>query len=342
MPPILEGGTALGFTRECTAIPGDMDVDFLVPRSIMEQPGRLEKLQKVMGEAGYDLTTNFGGPGLAGWQLTILAEGRIMYADLLVVDEDYETQGCAKPPCRWTWYLNADGGKEIRRCTTGPFHFQLVAWLGTTFWIPSPVENHLVGEFGYGWVNPKGGVYQACYGTSPQPGKTGTLVANPSTDFRNNIRFRAGEDIVSLQTALEHQYRSTIDEARAWEQKAVMLKDLEAVAFADCISKGTAHDACLPILTSASVVASSGSSSTSIASSYAPVVVSGDMDPSGSFLWNATVTGCDRSAVAKFRAKHRSRIETVRARHGSRDGHTSTTLVTYPQHVYTCQHACAT
>ena len=176
IPAILGGGTALAFTRECAAIPGDPDADLLVPRSIMEQPGRLEKLHKAMREAGYKLRDSWRKPGQAGWQMTIKPKGQGMYLELVVVDEDYETQGFAKPPCRWTWYLHGDGGKQIRRCTTGPFHFQFVAWLNTTFWIPSPMKNHLVGEYGYGWGKPGGSAYEACYGASPQPSKTGTMV----------------------------------------------------------------------------------------------------------------------------------------------------------------------
>lgn len=242
MPAIIALGTALAFTRECGAIPGDPDGDFLIPRSFLPDQATFDIFVAGLRRSGYYAHTTYGAPGSTGWQFSVEPVKEEFpkrdntkpwaYFDFFIIDEDFTTGGCVNHPCRWVHYINTGEG-QTRRCVSHPMSLQLVAWLGTTFWAPWPMHGYLVDEYGEHWsMRPgskiEGGkkskwpVYQNCHRRgSGLPEWTIVVDREAPEEMRrvNTLSLPSPASVVELQTALEEKHHGAIQRAHEDERK---------------------------------------------------------------------------------------------------------------------------
>eukprot|EP00927_Polykrikos_kofoidii_P068775 TRINITY_DN64103_c0_g1_i1.p1 TRINITY_DN64103_c0_g1~~TRINITY_DN64103_c0_g1_i1.p1 ORF type:complete len:297 (+),score=27.25 TRINITY_DN64103_c0_g1_i1:29-919(+) len=162
LPTILEGGSVLGFIRECGVIRNDPDGDVAVLGQWFQGNRNVRNLTKAFAKRGVDLESSMcpHGPAMVGCELRATFQDR-SYVDIFV----YGTHKlCPEAPCTFFWSLWPGGtvGPFFHECVDHDIHFELVWFLNRTFWIPSPTSKYLEANYGTEWRKPGGSVYKTC------------------------------------------------------------------------------------------------------------------------------------------------------------------------------------
>jgi len=168
LPTILEGGSTLGFYRNCGVIPSDADGDIALLGHWLDDDkiADIEKaIQKRNGTLGKSMCPK--GPQYTGCEMRSSFEDG-SYVDLLV----YATQEkCDTAPCKFFSPLWPGGevGDVFAPCTTGDVHFEQAIFLDRTFWLQAPTSQYLSLEYGPKWKDPDSwgkakdcGIYRNC------------------------------------------------------------------------------------------------------------------------------------------------------------------------------------
>eukprot|EP00929_Paragymnodinium_shiwhaense_P003557 TRINITY_DN104128_c0_g1_i1.p1 TRINITY_DN104128_c0_g1~~TRINITY_DN104128_c0_g1_i1.p1 ORF type:complete len:346 (+),score=90.32 TRINITY_DN104128_c0_g1_i1:65-1102(+) len=163
LPTILEGGSTLGFFRNCGVIPGDHDGDIALLGQWLDTDV-ISNLKKSFEKRNASLGDSLcpSGPGHSGCELRASFEDD-SYVDLLVYASE---EKCEKAPCNYYSSLWSGGSTDegyFYPCDTGPIHFEQASFLDRTFWVQAPVLDYLKGQYGEVWEDPTGGVYKSCH-----------------------------------------------------------------------------------------------------------------------------------------------------------------------------------
>lgn len=162
LPTILEGGSTLGFYRNCGVIPHDGDGDVALLGAWLDDK-KIKDLNQSFSKRGIELTGSLcpGGSRKTGCEMRAIFDQN--HVDLLVYATEKE---CTEAPCNYFSSLWSGGSTEegyFYKCDTGPIHFEEASFLGKTFWIPAPTLDYLKGQYGEVWQDPEGGVYKGCH-----------------------------------------------------------------------------------------------------------------------------------------------------------------------------------
>lgn len=163
LPTILEGGSTLGFFRNCGVIPGDHDGDVALLGNWIDKD-KIADIKKSFEARNATLGEYLcpSGPGHSGCELRASFQDS-SYVDLLVYASQDE---CTQAPCNYFSSLWAGGSTDdgyFYPCDTGPIHFEQASFLDRTFWIQAPTLDYLKGQYGEVWEDPAGGVYKSCH-----------------------------------------------------------------------------------------------------------------------------------------------------------------------------------
>lgn len=171
LPTILEGGSSLGFFRNCGVIPADRDGDVALLGHWLNED-KVDLIEKSFQKRNARLERGLCPKGVtySGCEMRATFQDR-SYVDLLVYAQD---SACDKAPCSFFYGLWPVGsvGPAYYRCNAGPIHFEQVNFLSKVFWIQTPTVEYLKDNYGEQWEDPTGGVYKSCnFDTKEAPKK---------------------------------------------------------------------------------------------------------------------------------------------------------------------------
>jgi len=162
LPTILEGGSLLGFYRNCDVIPTDADGDVSLLGHWLQGKASIENLVKEFAKVNGTLHTEMcpEGPSKTGCETRVVFEDS-SYIDLFVFAT---LNKCDKAPCTFYNSLWPHGtvGPYFIPCVTNAIAFEQASFLDRTFWIPTPTLPYLKNRYGEAWTDPGGGVYKSC------------------------------------------------------------------------------------------------------------------------------------------------------------------------------------
>jgi len=208
-PTILEGGSTLGFYRNCGVIPGDADGDVAIMGSWFHSEGnsliegnlsagvdaqvwreapKFKALEASFKEVGGSLGSSMCpyGPTYKGCEMRVSFDDH-SYVDLMVYAHE---KACEKAPCSFISPIWPGGevGKTFAPCTTGDIHFEQALFLDRTFWVQAPMLSYMKEEYGDTWKDPNGwasaGVYKNCnFHQQEEPTQDPNMKTMPSAEY---------------------------------------------------------------------------------------------------------------------------------------------------------------